>query len=600
MRTATLFLLAVLAAAPWAYAQDVEVSAAVDRRHVSPGESISYTVVVESNSRPNVQTPRPPSAPELTLPRQDPRSSRNISVINGRIQQRISFQWTFRVNSEGSPRIGSTTVVVNGVSYETDPITLESSSSSASSGTDGDTREIQGIFIAARPSRTTVYSGQQVTVEYVLYFRDGLHVENSRMAGPWKADGLWREELDVERHPVPGSEVVDGVRYQTVTLKRVAVFPTHDGTFEIDPLAIETEVQRTGSGLQSFPFNRLRDHLVVSTEVASDPVTIRARARPGGAPPAYSGAVGSFEMDVTHRAGPPQVGSAFEIHVQIEGTGNISTLAAPELNLPASFDVFDPEVDQQINRSGDRLRGRKTFVYPVVPEEAGTHQLPAVHFAYFDPAAATYRTLESEARTVDVRPSPDPPTAEDADPERTLGGPLGPEALKEGEGGAVSEAAPPLHLQAWPYALLGGPALIAAGLFLLLVRRRRPKGGAEERLEAGRISEHLERAETLREEGRARAFYEEIDRAVRTLVSRHVDPNAAGMSQEELRRVLEGSGAPTDAVDRVVDLLEECEQARFSPDPPGATAMDTAADRAAACMEELDRIWASSEETVRA
>jgi hypothetical protein len=296
-------------------------------------------------------------------------------------------------------------------------------------------------------------------------------------------------------------------------------------------------------------------------------------------------------MDVTHRAGPPQVGSAFEIHVQIEGTGNIATLAAPELDLPPSFDVFDPEVDQEINRSGDRLRGRKTFVYPIVPEEAGTHRMPAVRFAYFDPAASTYRTLESEARTVEVRPSPDPPTAEDAEEERTLAGPLGPEALKNGQGGAVSDATSPLYLQAWPYALLGGPALIAAGLFLLLVRRGRP----DEPAGPGRMSGHLERAETLREEGRARAFYEEIDRAAPAFVSRHLHLNTAGMSPEELRRVLNGSGVPTTTVDRVIDLLEECEQARFAPDPPGATAMDTAADRAAACMEELDRTWASSE-----
>lgn len=573
-----------------AYAQESEIVASVNKRHVSPGETVTYTVVVKADSRPNVQTPRPPGAPELTLLRSSPRSSRNITVIDGQIQQRVSFQWTFRVNSEGTPRIGSTTVVVNGRAHQTDPITLDVAGRRSTQDPDASAdRDIEGLFIEARPSETEVVSGQQITIEYVLYFREGLHVENSRMAGPWKADGLWREELDVERHPVPDETVVDGVRYHTVTLKRVAVFPTHPGTFRIDPLTIESEVQRRGSGLRPFPFNRLRDNLVVSTDVASPAVTVRTRSLPGGAPPSFQGAVGSYRMSVESDSGPVRAGSAFEIQIRLEGTGNISTLSAPELDLPRAFDVFDPNVEETIDRSGRRLRGSKTFTYPVVAREAGDHRLPTLEFAYFDPDAERYRRLESEPRSIRVTPSADPATAGDVStPADSISGPLSAASAPE-------ETAPPLYRQTWPYALLGGPALIAAGLFLLLVRSRRRTTDELSARADELAEEHLDRADKLRRDGRARAFYEEIDRTVRAFVGRRLDLSAGGMSHDDLRGQLRRTGIPADVSDRLVELLEECERARFSPTPPGETAMTTATSRAARLLESLDEIWEAPE-----
>lgn len=586
------FLLAMIAAAATlltglstARAQDVEVTASVNRRHLSPGETVTYTILVEGPSRPDVQNPRPPQASQLTLLRADPRASRNITVINGRIHQRISFQWSYQANSEGSPHIGPAHVVVDGRVYETDPITLdvEGRRGQRAPGSSETRARIEGLYIEARPSRTQVVPGQQVTVEYVLYFRDGLRVENSRMAGSWKADGLWREELDVERRPVPETVIVDGLRYQTVTLKRVAVFPTHDGEFEVDPLEIEADVQRTGTGLRPFPFNRLRSDLVVSQEIASPPVTIRARPLPDGAPAAFDGAVGSYRMSVEYRMDRPRVGTAFDLRVRIEGTGNIATLSPPALRLPNEFDAFDPEIDESIDRSGRRLEGAKTFTFPVVPREAGTYRLPGVAFAYYDPDAGRYRSLESDPRTVTVEAGDPAASADPARPDaERLAGPM-----------TASEAgdapSPALYRQAWPYALLGGPALIAAGLFLLMVRRRRRAGEKRTPRADELAEEHLDRADTLRRKERARAFYAEVDRAVRAFVETRLDVAAGGMSQGDLDTHLAEANVPEETRARLTKLLEECERARFSPDPPGPSAMSTATSRALRCLEDVDR-----------
>ena len=55
-----------------------------------------------------------------------------------------------------------------------------------------------------------------------------------------------------------------------------------------------------------------------------------------------------------------------------------------------------PQVSTQLNRSGDRLSGTKTFTYVMVPRSNGTYELPAIDFAYFSPSAAEYRTHKSE------------------------------------------------------------------------------------------------------------------------------------------------------------------------------------------------------------
>jgi hypothetical protein len=96
------------------------------------------------------------------------------------------------------------------------------------------------MFIRAVPSKRQAFQNEQITIEYALYFRTGIQLRQSRLADSWDAEGFWREELEIEARPIPQTVVVDGLRYNTIVLKRVAVFPTRTGSLRIDPLRIES------------------------------------------------------------------------------------------------------------------------------------------------------------------------------------------------------------------------------------------------------------------------------------------------------------------------------------------------------------------------
>ena len=130
------------------------------------------------------------------------------------------------------------------------------------------------IFIRALPSARNVVQNQQVNIEYHLYFREGMQLRQSRLADSWDAEGFWREELDVERRPVPKTVVENGLRYNTIVLKRVAVFPTRTGSLTIDPLRIEAEAyvpNRSADPFDQFFSFRQRYEPV---EVASETVKV--------------------------------------------------------------------------------------------------------------------------------------------------------------------------------------------------------------------------------------------------------------------------------------------------------------------------------------
>jgi hypothetical protein len=62
----------------------------------------------------------------------------------------------------------------------------------------------------------------------------------------------------------------------------------------------------------------------------------------------------------------------------------------------AAIDVFPPEERLTVHHGGNRVSGRKTFTYFVVPRQNGTVSL-GNHFQwiYFDPQRAQYDTLRS-------------------------------------------------------------------------------------------------------------------------------------------------------------------------------------------------------------
>lgn len=600
-----LVALAYLSALPVSVAAQVRVAGSVDEKTIGTEEVVRYTVEVRGAPFSDVVTPAPPSASGLSLVQRSPSTQQNISIVNSDVERSLSFTWQYRPAREGSGKIGSTEVRVGSNTYRTDEIDItvvpQSQRPDRAPNRGGrwlfpdagdeavDQPEVtnRDVFIKAVPSKESVFRNEQLSIDYILYFRHGVLLRNSRLADSWDTEGFWREDLDVDERSNMRTEIVDGLRYNAVTLKRVALFPTRNGELNIEPLRIETRVAlpRNSGAFRSLLLQNTARYQAAT--VASEPVSVTAKALPS--PPAgFHGAVGTFAMQHSISRTEVEAGEPVQLTITLSGRGNIATLSEPPLELPPLIERFGPETSDTINRAKRHIEGIKTFTYTLVPRSSGRHVIPSFTIPYFDPETGSYGEMRSDPITIRVTGSVSPavssvPTSrfpandvaalhDEVDKWRRAGG-------------------QPLYRMTWTYVFLVVPMIALAGLFLY--RKRIEKMATDERYARSRRAhpaarKHLKQAEALLARGEGRELYEEIVRAVLGFVGDRLHIAPQGMTSARLATTLRSLGIPGDLAEGVVALALEADAARFSPEAPDLTMMNDVIERAAGLIAGLD------------
>ncbi len=612
-RISTIWILCAFVVIP-VRAQSVRVTASVSQSTIGVEEALSYKIQIDGVSAGDVQRPSPPEASGLSLAQPVPSTQQSVSIVNGRMTQSVAYEWLFHPEGEGTAEIASATVLVKGETYRTEPVqvtvvpqaqrprqqarrdpfspfnSLRRAPREPADSPPAISK--QDIFIRAIPSDRQVFRNEQVNVEYHLFFREGMQLRQSRLADSWDAEGFWREELDVERRPIPKTVVENGLRYNTIVLKRVAVFPTRTGQLTVDPLKIEAEAyvpSRSADPFDQFFSFRPRYEPV---EVASAPIAIEVSPLPGSAPENFLGAVGAFRVEAQVDRNEVEVGEPIQVELRISGTGNIATIEAPHFEPPGVFELYDPQVNTVIDRSGTRIRGTKTLTYVLVPRSNGVFQIPQVALSFFNPEHGRYETLSPRPTSVRVTGTSVAPTATLTStsglPVDDIAGLL-PSVRSWSRLGRL-----PLHRVVWTYVLLVLPlvALIGAMAYqrhsdrlsvdLSYARNRRAHPVARK---------HLKQAEVLLSQNNPRAFYEEIERAVLSFIGNRLNVAELGMTRQELIVALQQHRVSEDIQRMLLELLDECDRVRFAPIPPNREAMNTACDRASTLIVQLDQVF---------
>lgn len=608
----------VLGLAGEAAAQDVSVQASVSETTIGTEERVVYSIEIQGVAFSDILPPEPPATEGLALVQPYPSTQRNMTFINGQMQQSVAFRWTYRPIREGTARFGPAQVSIQDQTYQTDAVEVhvvpqaqrpQAQRSSRSGWPFGgqrqparpDAREEQprlqneDLFIRAVPSTRRAHQNEQVTIEYQLFFRDGVQLRHSRLAGSWDAEGFWREEFEVESRPIPRTVVENGLRYNTITLKRVAVFPTHAGTLQVDPLRIETEAYVPTRSADPFDqFFSLRDRFE-TVELASPAVEITALPLPSEAPAAFSGAVGTYRMEAQMDRRAVEVGEPVELTVRITGAGNLATLDLPAYDPPGVFEQYDPQVDVQIHREGQRIQGTKTFTYVLVPRSNGTFALPPVTFTYFDPTTDRYETLQSDPLPIRVTGSAAAPPAASA---TAAGLPVDDIAGLMAGTVAWEPAHPtPLYRQLWVYLALVVPVLLTGGVYLY--RRHATRLATDTEYARHRMAhpvarKHLKQADVLFRQDQPRAFYEELARAVLSFVGNRLNLPEQRLTRPQLDARLAEAGVPEPTRRALRELLDACDRARFAPIRPDRAEMERARDLAARLIVEVDEAHAQA------
>ncbi len=220
----------------------------------------------------------------------------------------------------------------------------------------------------------------------------------------------------------------------------------------------------------------------------ADPVQITAKALPSAGRPAdFSGALGSFKLDVQADPIELQIGEPIALRLSISGEGNFDFIDCPKMTNPEGWKLYNPS-RMDLQRTRDDDADRLVFAQNIVPQ-SGKTEIPPFRLSVFDPRRGEYITLMTDPipiRVTGTAPSSitiparanqtDQPAQTSAEPDDIL-------TATDGSAPTWTIATTPAWWRPgywWTHAVLVSSLLIGAALLRVFRSRSSAPSGADD------------------------------------------------------------------------------------------------------------------------
>ena len=571
MRMITVFInLSCLVFPVWAL--NVEFEASVDRTRISQSEPIRYSLLIISDE--NISHIPSPSLALDGFHVEGPSVSTRMEMVNFSTSFTRELTYLLYAKKPGDFRIGSAEIVLGGKTYQTRPIdvrVVEAKQRQAkASKTDRGFDINEHLFLRVNSDRTKVYVGQQLNVEFDLFYRHQLY--NVGFKEIPNFSGFWNKELWVAKQLEPYRQVVEGVSFNVAPLRVMALFPTRSGDHVIDPMSITCDVpsrrKNRGSMLDNFfssdPFGRSKSVLIQSDSLLIDVLPLPESGRPAF----FTGAVGKFNLSAIITPKQVQAGDPVTLLIEISGEGNFSAVKSVDVEVPDGVKLYDPTIEEEEMITKGRYGGRRTYEYILIPQNMGVLEVPAVKFAYFDPEIEQYITLESD--TMFVRCEEGVPLEESeniyslkrSDIERVG------RDIRYIKPDVDNWESPMVLYNSWTFWLSQLIVPVGFGTFFVFHRHRQRLRGdlayARRRRARGEALKQLEHIDRLLLDGDSNLYYAGVQHTLKEFVGDIFNVPSAGMTTEDCVKVLFEARVSEELIEKTRLIFSLCDDARFA------------------------------------
>lgn len=581
-------------------ADDLSVRSYVDRALVGLNQQFTFSVEISgegTNSAPNPQLPSMDDFAALL----GSGSSQSIQLINNAMSVSKTINYYFQATAVGQYTIGPATVVLNGKTYSTDPISIEIQQSAAPSqsapqqdtpAAEADLAE-SDLYLRAVVSKRQIYQNEPVVVTYKIYTL--VNIAEVGLAKALSTGGFWVEEFPQDRQLQTSTEVVEGKRYTVAVIKKMALFPMSSGMKTIEPFVIDCQVnvrQRSRSLFDDFfddPFGR-----TIVKRIQSEPVTVNVLPLPAeGKPAGFSGVVGQYSISSWADKSSVQTNEAVSYQIKIEGEGNIRTLPEPDISFPADFEVYPPEVSEQINRTGSTVSGSKTYEFVLVPRVAGTQKIKPVQLHFFNPVEKEYSTIQTKEMVIQVNKGEDViatvPSGLSKEEIQLLGQDI---RFIKTDIPSFQNISSAFYSKIYFWIIMVFPLFGLCGALAYRSHIQKLQGDqayARDR-KAGRLArKRLSKAKSLLNTSTQKEFYAEVGRALMGFLGDKLNIDEAGMMTDEVRRLLKQKSVRESDIDSLLDCMQICDMKCFSPTDSDEEEMKTFFQRVALAIQVIDK-----------
>jgi len=503
-----------------------------------------------------------------------PSQSISSSWINGKRSFSKSYTYVLRPKKQGLLTISPAFITIEGERYATEEKKVEITAAVANPNAPKTAQDVanESLYLVASISKPNPYENEAVLVTYTLYFSPQVYINNFVPVDNPAYNNFWSQDISISEYETRKTTYRNEV-FNAVDLKQVVLYPQKSGELPIEPFSLELYVQIPTGRRDFFGDPILRSATKV---VSAGSSVINVKALPAeGRPENFSGAVGSFDFNATADKTRLDANESLQIRVEVSGSGNLKLLRLPELNLPSSLELYEPEFSDEVTVSSKGMRGKVSETYTVVPRYVGSYPVDALSFNYFDPEKEEYVSLDSNAISIEVENGPTRATTSTSSntTEATTENSPSLNTSNAFVSNAFSSVFVPISKSAWPggkihlYLLL---LLIGAAVLISLVQKfvlstQRTSASKIKRSHQKRLKQLSDEAEKALSSNHKDAFYDAVSKILDHSLSLLIAQSTMGISENQLKGLLDNISLNEEDSDEIIALMNKVNLIKYSP-----------------------------------
>ena len=512
----------------------------------------------------------------------NPPPFKNFQIISGP-QQAVSRSWVNGVQSfsktytyfltprsKGNFTIGQAKVTINGEIYKTSPIEIEVTNAVKKPN---DPNNVEGqidgnIHLVAEVSNPNPYLNEGITIIYKLYFRNPISVSDvSELETPSYGD-FWSHLIKIGRAEINMRGTFKGESYNEVVWRKAVLYPQKSGNLILEPLTLDLTL--------SLPSNRRdlfgRRILTQSQKtITTGEKVIKVKDLPKkNKPENFSGAVGKFDFDLILNKNALKASESFQAKIKVRGKGNLNLFNLPSINVPNTLEVYEPEHNEKVKVTLSGIQGTVEDSYTIVPQFQGKYPIPSIEFTYFDPKLEAYKTLFSQELIVDVYDGP------------TSGLPSVNNSLSKSKNSIVPNDSSFRFIKLdtklqqknqkifWRsylfWALLFIPIVLIITSILIkkyILNQTEDLTTRKQKRAQQLAKKYLSSAKKVIQD--QAKFYEALERALHNYLKAKLKIETTELSKSKIQKLLNDKGIDKQISSEYVEVIENCERARYAP-----------------------------------
>ncbi|HEY9048097.1 MAG TPA: BatD family protein [Ohtaekwangia sp.] len=255
-------------------------------------------------------------------------------------------------------------------------------------------------FLALTTSKNEVYVGEgfNTTISFYVaadnraplqFYELGKQITD--ILKKVKPANCWEENFNIEN--IEGESVtIGGKDYTQYKIYQATMYPLNTEPVEFPAFDMKMIKYKVAKNPSFFGQNRKEDFKTFR----SKPKRVSVKPLPPH-PLKDAVAVGDYHLDERMRNVDLETGNSAPYEFNIYGEGNISAIDKPVVKRDGNFEVYEPNVEQNITRQNNRVTGTKSFSYFMIPKEPGQYKMGDYYqWVFFNPAKAKYDTLKSK------------------------------------------------------------------------------------------------------------------------------------------------------------------------------------------------------------